>query len=296
MIEAAESLGISPSTIRAQITNGKLRARKIGRDWHITPAEVERYRRDHRGQRKRPGLHSPETVALRYAALKRPEVREKMRAAKLGRRHTPEHIAAVRAALGDPRQYVTNETRRKCRDFQVSVPKPPEQLARLRAVMARPEIREKMREAQKAVVKSPDEIERMRNLGLARRGIPLAPDHRAKIVAAMDRWYVDGRCFHSELEKRAAEWLLPLGYRRFPRYERHAFDFGSPDGRTVIEVNGCYWHDHRAIDAACPIIPRPGRLEIDQRHRAIAYRHNLELIELWECQESDWLNVVSLAA
>ena len=47
LIEAAARLGLSPTTLRVQIRNGKMRAKKVGRDWHVTPAEVERYRRDH---------------------------------------------------------------------------------------------------------------------------------------------------------------------------------------------------------------------------------------------------------
>ena len=48
LIEAAASLGVSPETLRSQIRNGKLRAEKRGRDWHVTPKEVERYRRESR--------------------------------------------------------------------------------------------------------------------------------------------------------------------------------------------------------------------------------------------------------
>jgi excisionase family DNA binding protein len=46
--EAAATLGLAPSTLRVQIANGKFSARKIGRDWHVTPSEVERYRRQNR--------------------------------------------------------------------------------------------------------------------------------------------------------------------------------------------------------------------------------------------------------
>ncbi len=46
--EAASALGVTPDTLRQQIAAGKLRARKIGRDWHVGPAEVERYRKDHK--------------------------------------------------------------------------------------------------------------------------------------------------------------------------------------------------------------------------------------------------------
>lgn len=47
--EAAASLGVAASTLRVQIRNGKLRAKKVGRDWTVTPKEVERYRRDSQG-------------------------------------------------------------------------------------------------------------------------------------------------------------------------------------------------------------------------------------------------------
>ena len=48
LIEAAAGLGVAPDTLRQQIANGKLRARKIGRDWHVTPKEVDRYLRENR--------------------------------------------------------------------------------------------------------------------------------------------------------------------------------------------------------------------------------------------------------
>ena len=50
--EAADALGIKPVTVRAAIKSGKLRAVRHGRDWHITPAAVEAYRR----QYDRPGF------------------------------------------------------------------------------------------------------------------------------------------------------------------------------------------------------------------------------------------------
>ncbi len=42
--EAAKTLGLAPATVRAQIRNGKMKAKKLARDWFITEAEVERYR------------------------------------------------------------------------------------------------------------------------------------------------------------------------------------------------------------------------------------------------------------
>lgn len=48
LTEAAAALGVSPSTLRWQIRNGKLRAVKRGRDWWVTKQEVERYREEHK--------------------------------------------------------------------------------------------------------------------------------------------------------------------------------------------------------------------------------------------------------
>jgi excisionase family DNA binding protein len=52
--EAAVALGVTAATLRQQVANGRLRAVKRGRDWHVTPGEVERYRRESLGK---PGRH-----------------------------------------------------------------------------------------------------------------------------------------------------------------------------------------------------------------------------------------------
>ncbi len=44
LTEAARRLAITPDTLRQQIHAGRLKATKRGRDWHVTPTEVERYR------------------------------------------------------------------------------------------------------------------------------------------------------------------------------------------------------------------------------------------------------------
>lgn len=48
LIQAADALGVSASTLRTQIKLGVLKAQKVGRDWHVTPAEVARYRAENR--------------------------------------------------------------------------------------------------------------------------------------------------------------------------------------------------------------------------------------------------------
>ena len=48
LTEAAARLGCSPETLRWQVHNGKLKARKVGPIWTVTPKEVERYARENR--------------------------------------------------------------------------------------------------------------------------------------------------------------------------------------------------------------------------------------------------------
>lgn len=50
LAEAGKRLGLSTSTLRWQIRNGQLRARKIGWSWTVTEREVERYAAEHRRQ------------------------------------------------------------------------------------------------------------------------------------------------------------------------------------------------------------------------------------------------------
>ena len=43
LIEAAAILGVTADTLRQQIARGRIKARKVGRDWQVSPAEVKRY-------------------------------------------------------------------------------------------------------------------------------------------------------------------------------------------------------------------------------------------------------------
>lgn len=52
--EAAESLDRTPATLRQQIANGRLKARKAGRDWRISEDEIARYRLESLGKPGRP--------------------------------------------------------------------------------------------------------------------------------------------------------------------------------------------------------------------------------------------------
>jgi excisionase family DNA binding protein len=48
LLEAAALLGVTAANLRAAIKRGSLAARKLGRDWIVDPAEVERYGRENR--------------------------------------------------------------------------------------------------------------------------------------------------------------------------------------------------------------------------------------------------------
>jgi excisionase family DNA binding protein len=54
LAEAAARLGLSASTLRWQITNGKLKAVKVGPVWTVSERELARYQRDSAGQPGRP--------------------------------------------------------------------------------------------------------------------------------------------------------------------------------------------------------------------------------------------------
>jgi excisionase family DNA binding protein len=58
LTEAATLLGLSPDTLRWQVRNEKLQAKKVGRDWIVTVREVRRYRRENQ-------RHSPTTRSER---------------------------------------------------------------------------------------------------------------------------------------------------------------------------------------------------------------------------------------
>lgn len=54
LAQAAARLGLSPSTLRGQVGKGRLKAKRVGvRMLFVSEREVERYRRDNLGTRKR---------------------------------------------------------------------------------------------------------------------------------------------------------------------------------------------------------------------------------------------------
>ena len=60
--EAARRLGLSPHTLRAQVSNGRLHTEKHGRDHWLTDDDLAAYRRDHQGRVGRPFGSKTRTV------------------------------------------------------------------------------------------------------------------------------------------------------------------------------------------------------------------------------------------
>ena len=177
-----------------------------------------------------------------------------MRAGKLGRRHTPGHIAKVVATrIGKPLS---------------------------------PEWRQHISEAQMGKVLAADHLEAIRAAGIRRRGKALPPTTRARIAASLVIAYEEGRRAYTAPEQYAATLLLPLGFSRNPILDGHAFDFGRGD--VLVEVNGCHWHDHRAIKPTCPVKMHPLAHPHDDLRRSIAQLHNCQLVDLWQCEKRDW--------
>ncbi len=52
--EAAAILGITPATLRQQIRNGRMRARKMGRTWYVSEESVASYRAMYRRDKPTP--------------------------------------------------------------------------------------------------------------------------------------------------------------------------------------------------------------------------------------------------
>jgi len=52
--EAAKLLGCTADYLRVAANRGSLKAEKFGRDWLVTPQEVERYASQNLGKRGRP--------------------------------------------------------------------------------------------------------------------------------------------------------------------------------------------------------------------------------------------------
>lgn len=260
--QAAASLGRTTSLVRGQLQCGALRGTKVGTRWDIAPEDLNAYRRERLGNRHR--TFTAEAIERRNEALRTDEVRAKMRAAKVGRKQTPEHVAHA-AATRFGRRHTA-------------------------------ESRAKMSAVQLGKTLAPDHLAALRKYHRGRRGKPLPIATRRRLAESLARAYAEGRRSYSTLEDRAADLLLPLGFERNVVVEHHVFDFGSPDGALLVEVNGCAWHDHRSLKPECPVKTRRDSHSKDEERRAIARLHDRTLVELWACEEASWPMAIALMA
>jgi excisionase family DNA binding protein len=53
LTQAAETCGLSPTTLRIQIRNGRIEASKLGRDWIVSPKALQAYLKDRAPQGRR---------------------------------------------------------------------------------------------------------------------------------------------------------------------------------------------------------------------------------------------------
>lgn len=125
-------------------------------------------------------------------------------------------------------------------------------------------------------------------ISAARKGKSFTEEHRAKLSeAAKQRWARDDApVFRSKTEIRVGWLLEPFGF--VPQFRidghRHPYDYGHAERKVVVEVHGCYWHDH---DCGIKTLKSDVRAR-DARHKQTAEVAKYQLVTLWQCQERDW--------
>ncbi len=94
----------------------------------------------------------------------------------------------------------------------------------------------------------------------------------------------------SLLELRAGMILLPRGFKHRGTLplSNHPFDYINFTTRTVVEVNGCYWHHH--VCRYCTDREDCIREHMDNKWKAHAQLWGFKYITLWQCEERQWLS------
>lgn len=131
-----------------------------------------------------------------------------------------------------------------------------------------------------------------RRISEAQKGRVRSEAHRRKLSEALSRRWDAGEfnAYRSQLEIRCGESLLPLGFTaqfRISRY-RHPYDYGHAERRILVEVHGCYWHQH-----GCGKRPRKDDVKTrDARHASKAAELGYKLVVLWQCEEDQWPDIL----
>ena len=193
------------------------------------------------------------------------EHRSAISAAKKGKSATPAMLAALEKA---------NEVRRMNKGSNdnglTGYKQTPEHRAKIGAASRghtmSPEGRKRVSEVQKARVRTDEERQLFREITLQRHADGRFKAYRSKIEISVG-------------------WLLePFGFKPQFRYGGHPFDYGNPDTKVLIEVNGCYWHSHGCLKKD---VGEDVKLR-DAEIAKIAACGGFRLITLWQCEEKQW--------
>ncbi len=194
----------------------------------------------------------------------------KMRAAHLGKRHSPETRAKM--SVVQVERMRSSEARAKIRAFHTGKSVSPETCAKMRAANQRPEVRVKRQAGQKRRFYSPEACAKMRRT--------FTPEYRAKLRARRAQQIFPLKDTKPELavqtwlQERAIEFTK---HQHIPGLN-HQWDIVIEPLRTLIEVDGCYWH-------GCPC--RAGKSRISQSDipcTAFAVAVGWTVIRIWECE------------
>lgn len=150
-----------------------------------------------------------------------------------------------------------------------------------------PELIEKRRLAGTGLKRS---AEACKAISDGRKGMQFSAEHRRSLSDAAQKRAARGIFPHwiSKLEQSLLEVLTPLGFKTQFRlgFGSRPFDYGNEQTKTLVEVNGCYWHAH-----GCAIGSLPNQAEIRERDMAaeqFAADRGYRVIWLWECGKENW--------
>ncbi len=142
----------------------------------------------------------------------------------------------------------------------------------------------------------PQSEHKRRAISDARKGMKFSEEHKAKLsdsaqVRAAKQIFPH---YVSKLEQSIAPILIPLGFLPQFRlgFRSRPFDYGNKETKTLIEVNGCYWHGH-----GCSIPSIVGSENSRLRDKAaeqFANDRDYRVIWLWECGKDNWIKTLEL--
>ena len=101
------------------------------------------------------------------------------------------------------------------------------------------------------------------------------------------------RSTNSKPEEKVRKYLFSRGFRYRKNDRRYPGkpDIVLPKYRTVIFINGCFWHKHNCPRFVWPAsnqeywIPKILRnAERDQKNQTLLKEHGWKVIVVWECQ------------